>query len=785
MKKYMYLTSMFIFGILIQLPAQKSSVKSDDSNAPRTFVDQSYFGKVKATNIKGLNTEELEMCPIPFEDGLVFTSVRRSSNIDVKGTVSKKKFTDLYFSQAKADGSFITPQLLKGSVNGPLHDGMVTFTKDFKTMYFTRNNKNGNAEDGIVDLKICSAELVNGEWTNVKDLSFNSKKFSNCHPALSPDNNSLYFASNRPGGFGGMDIYKVEMLNGKWGDPVNMGKGLNSSGNDIFPFCSEEGNVFFSSDGHGGEGALDIFLSLGVEGEDWGEVQNLGKPFNSPSDDFGFYTNRLGTFGYFSSSRAGGMGRDDIFRWDMETEATVEAVQQLVSADLENWEETFQFQNVSYEDPITEADVEEMNLLSSKIEVIDEEINDLKSERQSVRDGDTKLMLDSKIMDALIEKHELAMNLHTKTLGALFRKQEAASKTDHRLLDQSNALDNLIKKHEMAMASHAQTLKELMEEQKAVMAEDTRLLKESNHLDVKIKKHEVLMADHTYKLATLLLEHENPEAGEAPDWGIAEVEEDFGFENQFDQWEVQRENDPSQELVNEPMMLSEVMTAMGGTPVATTTASTVNIASGSRPSVVSGSIRFERIPESYENAPVNNVPVTPIYENLEVSYESTPELVEIEPAMLSDIIAMAEAPKVGTVFSIGKVYYDFNDAQLKSESTIELEKVVSLLQDNPGMKITIMSHTDSRGNSDYNFDLSQRRAESVLNYLVNRNVSRDRLRARGYGENMLVNQCPEGIDCSDEEHAMNRRTEFKIDQVEEVGTNSGWTTPDIFSSPQK
>ncbi len=755
MKKYMYLTSMFIFGILIQLPAQKSSVKSNDSNAPRTFVDQSYFGKVKATNIKGLNTEELEMCPIPFEDGLVFTSVRRSSNVDVKGTSSKKKFTDLYFSQAKGDGSFITPELLKGTVNGPLHDGMVTFTKDFKTMYFTRNNKNGNAEDGIVDLKICSAELVNGEWTNVKDLSFNSKKFSNCHPALSADNNSLYFASNRSGGFGGMDIYKVEMLNGKWGEPVNMGKGLNSSGNEIFPFCSEEGNVFFSSDGHGGEGALDIFLSLGVEGEDWGEVQNLGKPFNSPADDFGFYTNRLGTFGYFSSSRAGGMGRDDIFRWDMEKEATAEAVQQLVSQDLENWEETFQFQNVSYESPLTDADVEEMNVLSAQIEGIDAQINELKTERQIVRDGDTKLMLDSKIMDALIEKHELAMSLHTKTLGALFKKQEAASKTDHKLLNQSQALENLIKKHEMAMAYHAQTLKELMEEQKHVMAEDTRLLKESNHLDVKIKKHEVLMADHTYKLATLLLDHENPVDGETPDWGIAEAEEDFGFENQFDQWESQRENDPSQELVEEPMMLSEVMMAMGGTPVATTMASSIRISSGMRPSLVPAA------PVGYEAIPA----ASSVSERTPTTSETIPDAFEIEPAMLSDIMAMAEAPKVGTVFSIGKIYYDFNEAMLKSESRMELEKVVDLLQDNPGMKITIMSHTDSRGNSDYNFDLSQRRAESVLNYLVNRNISRSRLNARGYGENMLVNQCPEGMDCSDEEHALNRRTEFKIDQV--------------------
>lgn len=741
----------YLIGILALLVAYPGFTQKSPSNrkaeAIAPAVAEGYFGKVKVSNLEGLNTKELEMCPVPFQDGLVFTSTRRNEGGDLKGTAIKKRYTDLYFSQITEEGSFVTPVPLAGSINGRLHDGMAAFTNDGKTMYFTRNNKNGRAEDGVVDLKICSAEWINGEWTNVKDLSFNSKKFSNCHPSLSPDNTKLYFSSNRPGGFGGMDIYISEWVDGAWQEPVNLGKGMNSGGNEIFPFAAEGGNLFFSSDGHGGYGGLDIFLALGPEGGDWGEVENVGEPLNSRSDDFGFYSNKLGTFGYLTSSRSGGEGRDDVYKWEVQKEQAVAAIQQLVTQDIDDWEESLELEDIAYENPLTPQELEDMNMLSGKLELMDNHINALKTERQAVQDGDSRLMLDSKILDALIDKHEVAMQLHTKTLAALSKKQNAARKTDDRLMERSEKLNDLIAKHERAMASHAKTLKDLMEEQKAVMAQDDRLLKESNVLDERIKTHEILMADHTYTLASLLMGHQINKSSQpattyqSPD----EAEDFFSLESHMKQWEKERmKGDDIAVVYDEPMTLSELMASCAPAPAP---------------------------------APVNiTIPVhvtTPV----PVAYSTT----EARPVITYN--AVPETPVVGQIVRLDKIYYDFDKAVLKPESKQELEKVVNLMIQNTEMEITVMSHTDSRGASSYNFNLSQQRAEAVLNYLVSRNIPRARLKARGYGENQLINQCADNIVCSDEEHALNRRTEFLIDQVghqDEISINP--LTGDVFTN---
>jgi outer membrane protein OmpA-like peptidoglycan-associated protein len=184
-------------------------------------------------------------------------------------------------------------------------------------LIFTRNNYNkGRAkksEKGINMLKLYISSKKNSKWGDIQELPFNSDEYSTGHPALSPDNHKLYFVSDMPGGFGGTDLYVVEYHNGKWGKPENLGKEINTEGNEMFPYMDELGNLYFASDGHPGLGGLDVFFVEFRHGNPFGEVENLGAPINSPKDDFGLIAKGDRSEGYFSSNRKKGYSDDNIY----------------------------------------------------------------------------------------------------------------------------------------------------------------------------------------------------------------------------------------------------------------------------------------------------------------------------------------------------------------------------------------------------------------------------------------------------------------------------------------
>jgi outer membrane protein OmpA-like peptidoglycan-associated protein len=222
----------------------------------------------------------------------------------------------------KTDASSETQPLSKAEVfsrtlNTKYHEGPMTFTRDQNFIVFTRNNsskgKSGKSSEGIRKLKLYSSSNVDGKWVDVKELPFNNSEYSVGHPAFSPDDTQLYFVSDMPGGYGGTDIYVVEYKGGQWGTPVNMGKEINTEGNEMFPFIDEGGNLYFSSDGHEGLGGLDVFFAELRDGVAYRGVQNTGAPINSEKDDFGFITDRSRTNGYFSSNRKKGVSDDDIY----------------------------------------------------------------------------------------------------------------------------------------------------------------------------------------------------------------------------------------------------------------------------------------------------------------------------------------------------------------------------------------------------------------------------------------------------------------------------------------
>ena len=197
----------------------------------------------------------------------------------------------------------------------------MTFSRDYQTMYFTRNNtKKGLRKadsKGVTRLKIYEGKRGAEDWEDIVELPFNSDDYSVAHPTLSTNGDHLYFASDMPGGFGGMDLYVVSKgENEAWGAPVNLGSVVNTSANEAFPFIHTSGTLFFSSDGHGTLGGLDLFMANGVDA-DWREVINLGPQYNSGYDDLGIVLDPDGTSGYFSSNREGGNGKDDIYKFEV------------------------------------------------------------------------------------------------------------------------------------------------------------------------------------------------------------------------------------------------------------------------------------------------------------------------------------------------------------------------------------------------------------------------------------------------------------------------------------
>jgi outer membrane protein OmpA-like peptidoglycan-associated protein len=260
--------------------------------------------------------------PSPVNSDVYFVSSRNSQvAVQNEWSWNSREFLDLYKAQALSDLELTNEVRISKKTNTRFHEGPLCFAPDGKTVYFTRNNvSNGIAvrdEEGIQNLKLYKATVTqDGQWVEEVELPFNSRDYSVGHPSISADGKTLYFASDMPGGFGGADIYKVAMnADGSFGSLQNMGKSVNTEGQEMFPWISTEGNLFFSSNGHIGLGGLDIFVLLAAKNGDFGKLINVGIPVNGQNDDFAFSMNKDARTGYFASNRTGGKGDDDIFSY--------------------------------------------------------------------------------------------------------------------------------------------------------------------------------------------------------------------------------------------------------------------------------------------------------------------------------------------------------------------------------------------------------------------------------------------------------------------------------------
>jgi outer membrane protein OmpA-like peptidoglycan-associated protein/tetratricopeptide (TPR) repeat protein len=323
-----------------QILEKFNQIAKNDDRAELLLTNENYLQQIKANSgrytIKdsGINSPYSDYGTTVTNNKIIFTSARDTGSIGQrKHSWTDEHFTSLYTAVLDENMVPSNPEKFDKNINSKFNDATPVFTKDGKTIYFTRNNylqgKRGKNVEGVTLIKIYKATIANNQWTNITELPFNSDNYSTAHPALSSDEKYLYFVSDMPGTLGQSDIFKA-LINpdGSFGTPQNLGKEINTAGRETFPFVTNDNELYFASDGHPGLGGLDVFVSKINTDTTYEKGKNIGADINSPKDDFAYWIDTKSRNGFFTSNRDGGKGYDDIYSF---TELKKMSCEQLLS----------------------------------------------------------------------------------------------------------------------------------------------------------------------------------------------------------------------------------------------------------------------------------------------------------------------------------------------------------------------------------------------------------------------------------------------------------------------
>ena len=304
--------------------AKFADMRPGDDRATAFRANPNYLPKIlekgKKFNVQNLdiNSEVSDFGGTIKNGKLYFTSARNNARRNYGW--NDQPFLDIYESGLTSDGVYQEPVTIAGAINTKYHEGVVSFSPDGNTMYFSRESfyegiyeRDSLSNTKFSVLNIFRSTKKGDKWDNVKGLHVNSGNYNTDHPSVSADGKTLYFTSDMPGGFGLGDIYKATINeDGSVGEAINLGQKVNTEGREMFPFASDNGNIYFSSDGHLGLGGLDIFYTKEIDGK-MAPIRNVGIPVNSNGDDLAFSINEETGEGFVSSNRDGGKGSDDIY----------------------------------------------------------------------------------------------------------------------------------------------------------------------------------------------------------------------------------------------------------------------------------------------------------------------------------------------------------------------------------------------------------------------------------------------------------------------------------------
>lgn len=616
---------------------------SSDSRSNRktnlTDVDlfkDSAFYRIKNCEFNSINSD---FALFPFSESSYMFASNRPSEVSVKHTYvwNNQPFLDLYTIKKNTNNVFAEPKPLPGEVNSQYHEGPIFFDKNSNTFYITRNNFNDKkfqkSKDGVNKLKIYIVNIDGTANKSFADFEYNNNEYSVGHVTVSADGQKLYFSSDMPGGFGLADLYVCKKENDKWGKPENLGNAINTEGNELFPFISENGTLYFSSEGNKGLGGLDIYsaeIASGIPGK----IKNLGYPLNSNKDDFAFYISPDNLTGYFSSNRAGGKGDDDIYEFTILKKHYFLSGTAMEKGTMEILPNTKV--KLSGDKGITISEIITGNDGSYKFEVEPEMNYQLNGQKEKYFDGIRPVSTinpgqETEFKADLILEKDLGITLY----GLIVDK---ATKTP---------LENV-----KILITESGPNTEVVNLKTPVTGDFRKILAEK-------KIHDVL----NYQI------------------------------------KLEREG-----------YLSKTVTF---------------------------------------NAEITHPGEIKLHEALDIALDK----IEI-------------GTDIGKLININPIYFDLAKWNIRKDATIELDKIVKVMGENPTMEIELGSHTDCRSGYTYNMDLSDKRAKASAEYIKKKIENPARIFGKGYGESKLVNKCEcEGnkkVPCSEEEHQMNRRTEFKV-----------------------
>jgi outer membrane protein OmpA-like peptidoglycan-associated protein len=647
-----------IFFIICLLTCAQLSVAQDT-----TLI--CHQDEVTLSPLDNLNSKSIEFSPVYYQGGIVYVVAREKNRfIDPK---TGEAYFDLMYADVGPDGTVGKAVSFSPNIRTQYHEGPCTFNANGTELFFTRSNLSGGTgiDDGTgeVQLKIYQSTKGPEDWEDVRALPFSSDQYSVAHPSLSGDGMYMVFSSNMPGGMGGMDLYITDRMAGEWSTPVNLGSIVNSKGNDVFPFWHPNGNLFFASDGRGGEGGLDLYASAWMGETQFSGVQHLDAPFNSVRDDVSILVSDDGTSGYIASDRKPTQGKDDLYAWSSQqsifctTLAPMELIHELTVRNEE-------MQGIE-------------NAYVWLIPMTQEGPTDHKEYFS------TELVPKSGSEGSFYLKWSVGDTLSKATADAITSSIGRAS-----LFSAPKATYVLVVQHDGYVPY------------------------------VEVFPQDVLPADVVLKKIA------------APSTKC--------FNTQF-------------VVYNEigDVLLNGAAVTLDGSCVKGIKLYTDDNGKAMHCIPENCSVKVTIEQEGY--AP-HAFTFTSEEEELWSVYLKSSEGLTAPPAPIAS----------GTVIVLDNIYYDFNKSEIRKGEAGELIALANQLKKYPDLKIELTSHTDTRGTSEYNMELSQRRSESSKSYLVLLGINASRILTKAAGESQPRNKCLDGVPCSEAEHQFNRRTEVKI-----------------------
>jgi outer membrane protein OmpA-like peptidoglycan-associated protein len=727
MKKHLFIILLFItaLGYTQETTPGEYTVQNVDVNTKNSDFGTAFYGKGKV------------VFAAP-KEGLTLTKTVWENN--------SQPFLDLFVGEINEKGEIVHKQKMPGDINSKYHEGVVSFTKDMKTVYFSANNyvkkrKQRTDSTGTNNIQIFRASVnENGEWSSPRLLPFNSTKFSTGHPALNLDDTELYFISDRPESIGETDIFVVTINeDGTYSEPRNLGPRINTEEREMFPFISDDNILYFSSDGYLGTGELDVYASK-IFDNTVSEPISLGSPVNSEKDDFAYIIDDSKHEGYFSSNREGGKGDDDIYKFLVSPPLYIECNQEIIG--------------------ITKDINTDQLLPGVLVQLFDEEGNELDS-------------FLSKLTDASF-RFEQPCDATYKIVGTLegYLPEEIEIQTLNDLDLPPIEITMSLPQDEAVIAARnsARNISGIVKDndsQEIVLGAQVQLLNDKGEVIETVVSNENDASfqfskpfDSTYKIAVsskghhnevIDLKNINPKENNAPFEVLvnSSLEDSFVADKNLSDENVISgivKDSNSQELL--PGVLVELLDENGN--VLETVVSHPEDASFQFMKPYDSSYKIVDSSKGYLKEELELEALSSIDNQDKV------EILMQQPT--NKFLVVDEKNKI----NINSIYFDFDKFNIRSDAEFELDKIAAIMHQNPDMTIEVNAHADSRGKDAYNITLSNNRAESTMQYLVSKGIALDRMKGKGYGERQLATKCPDGVKCTEFMHQLNRRSEFSI-----------------------